>query len=430
MFNKVVRKNLVIAAGFFWTGTAGYGQGVATERPGSAIVEIQTAQTATVSNSGQDLTMAGEDKTSKNVVEQEKPVFWNWYSEFGYESEYIFRGTNVTPGSDGDLFLDLEVSKWGFTLGFTDIYQLGTARASSFSLGEGGGGGTGAEENSPSIKAFAPETVQKFFNELDVFFQYQRSFGPVELTAGNIGFFIHREAQTFLDVTFFDQRFSGLYGPYPTVQNEQFDRVFVRLATSVIPHIQPWITYYQTVINDGQDNRFYVAPHIPPLPNGEFVFFGSPPPEFLKKFFHEPFPPPQNNNYHERNDELGGYLEGRIRGNFPIGEWIDINPFWIISYSYHDRSEPVNVLADSDPNHDFKDILRGRSLVGWNHTQVGLELPIHILHFAGSSSTEWAPPDVRVNLVPFGDYSYHISKPTAGTDRNEWWGGVKVAVTF
>jgi len=366
--------------------------------------------------------MAGEYKSTRNVVEQEKPVFWNWYSEFGYESEYIFRGTNITPGADGDLFLDLEVSKWGFTLGATDIYQLGTARAPSFSLGEGGGGGTGALQGQSLIRSFAPETVQKFFNELDVFFQYQRSFGPVELTAGDIWFFIHRDAQTFVDVTFLPifQRFDGLYGPYPTIQNEQFNRVFVRLVTSVIPHIQPWITYYQTVLNDGEDHRFYIAPHIPP--NGLRVFYGSPPFNF--------FGIPQNNNYHERNDELGGYLEGRIRGNFPIGEWIDINPFWVISYSYHDRSEPVNVLADSDPTHDFKDTLRGRTLVGWNHTQVGLELPIHILHFAGSSSTEWAPPDVRVNLVPFGDYSYHISKPPAGTDRNEWWGGVKVAVTF
>src|SRR6266853_6801568 len=114
MFNKVVRRNLALAAGFFWTGVAGYGQGVdatvqvPTAGPGSAIVEIPAAQTATVSNSGQDLTMAGEDKTAKNVVEQEKPVFWNWYSEFGYESEYNFRGTNLTPGADGAMFLALE----------------------------------------------------------------------------------------------------------------------------------------------------------------------------------------------------------------------------------------------------------------------------------------------------------------------------------
>jgi hypothetical protein len=413
MFNKVVRRNLAVAAGFFWTGVAGYGQGVATERTGPAIVEIPTAQTATVTNSGEDLTMAGEYKSTKNVVEQEKPVFWNWYSEFGYESEYIFRGTNMTPGSDGDLFLDLEVSKWGFTLGATDIYQLGTARASSFSIGEGGGSGAGASGGATTrfVGAFSPETVQTFFNEIDLFQQYHHDFGPVEVTVGNIAFFIHRDAQTFVDTQFF-----GLYGPFPTVQNEQFDRVFVRLATSVIPHIQPWITYYQTLLSNGEDHRFYEAPRIPPS-----IFF--PPSVHYGSHL--------NNNFHERNDELGGYLEIRLRGNFPVGEWFDINPFWIISYSCHDRSEPVTSASQtSDGKLQFADILRGRSLVGWNHTQVGLELPIHILHFAGSSSTEWAPADVRVNLVPFGDYSYHISTPTAGTDRNEWWGGVKVAVTF
>jgi hypothetical protein len=32
--------------------------------------------------------------------------------------------------------------------------------------------------------------------------------------------------------------------------------------------------------------------------------------------------------------------------------------------------------------------------------------------------------------VPFGDYAYHISRPTPGTSRNEWWGGAKVEITF
>jgi hypothetical protein len=226
------------------------------------------------------------------------------------------------------------------------------------------------------------------------------------VTVGNIAFFIHREAQTFLTTQFFNQ-FFGPSNPFPTVQNEQFDRVYVRLATSVIPHIQPLITYYQTLLSEGEDHRFYQ--------NQVGSTYGS----------------HLNDNFHERNNRLGGYLEMRLRGNFPVGEWFDINPFWIISYSNHDRSEPVLFAAQTqDGKVTFADTIRGRSLVGWNHTQVGLELPIHILHFAGSSSAEWAPPDVRVNLVPFGDYSYHISTPTAGTDRNEWWGGVKVAVTF
>jgi hypothetical protein len=417
MQNKIIVKNVAVLAAFLLVTHLSRGQS------SDPTVEIATDHAALINigTNADNVTMAGENKAAKNVVEQEKPVFWNWYSEFGYESEYIFRGTNMTPGSDGDLFLDLEVSKWGFTLGATDIYQLGTARAPSFSVGEGGGGGTFGADS--AVGKFFPETVQKFFNEIDLFQQYHHDFGPVDVTVGNIAFFIHREAQTFL-TTQRENQFFGPSNPFPTVQNEQFDRVFVRLATSVIPHIQPWITYYQTLLSEGEDHKVYFNP--------AGAHYGSLPENYQKNVLH--LPPdeirPQNDNYHERNDELGGYLEMRLRGNFPVGEWFDINPFWVISYSYHDRSEPVNVLADSDPTRDFKDTLRGRSLVGWNHTQVGLELPIHILHFAGSSSAEWAPPDVRVNLVPFGDYSYHISMPTAGTDRNEWWGGVKVAVTF
>jgi hypothetical protein len=78
----------------------------------------------------------------------------------------------------------------------------------------------------------------------------------------------------------------------------------------------------------------------------------------------------------------------------------------------------------------FKDILRGRSLVGWNVAQAGLELPIHLFHVVGSSSGPCAPPDLHVDLVPGFTYSYHISEPTAGTDRNEVYGGAKIAVTF
>jgi hypothetical protein len=62
--------------------------------------------------------------------------------------------------------------------------------------------------------------------------------------------------------------------------------------------------------------------------------------------------------------------------------------------------------------------------------QVGLELPIHLLQFVGYSSGPCAPPDVHLDLVPNFTYSYHISQPTAGTDRNEVFGGAKVALTF
>src|SRR6266853_6931086 len=129
MFNKVVRRNLALAAGFFWTGVAGYGQGVdataqvPTAGPGSASVETSTAQTPMPPNSLEDLTMAGEYKSAKNVVEQEKPVFWTWYTDVGYTSEYNFRGTDLMPNSDGATQFDARVTKANFILGLFGIHQ-------------------------------------------------------------------------------------------------------------------------------------------------------------------------------------------------------------------------------------------------------------------------------------------------------------------
>jgi hypothetical protein len=405
-----LRKFPLLVAAFFCAGRLAYAQAVDTivEIPTtshrSALIEIPTAQTASQSNLDNNVTMAGEYKSTKNVIEEQKPVCWNWYADFGYTSEYNFRGTNLTPGSDGAVFANLAVSRWGFTLGLYDVYQLGTARFPSFSAGEGGGGGTIGSD--PAVGTFSPETVQTFFNEIDLFLQYRHDVGPLEITVGNIGFFIHRDAQTFLTTQFFNQ-FFGPSNPFPTVQNEQFDRVFLRLATSVIPHIQPWITYYQTIHNDGEDHRHYMDPS------------GS--------TFGNPF----NDNFHERNDRLGGYLEGRIRGNFSVGEWIDFNPFAVISYSIHDRTEPI-VSASQTSDHviQFADTIRGRSLVGWNVAQAGLELPIHLFHVLGSSSGPCAPPDLHVDFVPGFTYSYHISRPTGGTDRDEIFGGAKIALTF
>jgi hypothetical protein len=405
MPNNSVKNSFWIAIAFFCATHTSHAQGVdpTVQNPfpaGSALLNIGP-------NADGNLTLGGEYKQPKNVIEQEKPVCWNWYADIGYVSEYNFRGTNLTPDSSGAGFITADVSKWGFTLGLYGIHQFGTAHAPSFSISEGGGGGGATLAPNSVLGPFRPETIQNEFNELDAILQYTRDFGPIEVTAGNIAFFIERDARTFL--TFpnpLDTRFKGTYGPFPTIGDEQFDRLYVRLATNKIPYITPWITYYQTIYSEGQDHTFYRANHIPP--NNTFVVYRFNPDADL----------------HERNDRLGGYLEGRLRGHFPITQWLDFNPFGLISYSFHDRSEPIPDAVK------LKDIIRGRSLTGWNVAQVGLELPIHLLHVVGYSSGPCAPPDLHVSLVPFMTYSYHISTPPIGTDRNEVFGGGKVAITF
>jgi hypothetical protein len=197
--------------------------------------------------------------------------------------------------------------------------------------------------------------------------------------------------------------FNGTYGPYRTVGDEEFDRAFIRLATSKIPYVEPQITYYQTLHSEGQDYFRHDA------------FLQGPNPFLVRTFYR---------SYERSPEDYGGYLEGRLRGHFRITEWLDFNPFGVVSYSFGDRSEPVSHPAN------FAEVIRGRPLRGWNVAQAGLELPIHLFHIVGNSSGPCAPPDLHVNLVPFATYSYHISEPTAGTDRNEWWGGAKVALTF
>jgi hypothetical protein len=403
---------------------ASYGQSVDTvvEVPTtahrSALIEIPTAQNPT--GDTDNITMAGEYKSTKNVVEEQKPVCWNWAADIAYESEYNFRGTNLTPDADGAGFIQAEVSRWGFTLGVFGLHQFGTARSPSFSIGEGGGGGTTALGSTaflgvPISALFEPETTQDRFNELDVFFQYQRSFGWFDVAVGNIGFFIDRKATTFVTISdiaigppffvFIPGPFT--LGPFRSVEDERFDRLYVALSTSKIPHIQPVVTYYQTVLNTGEQPGTFDLANTPIGPL--YTFFTG-----------------KTTNYHggERNDELGGYIEGRLKGNFAITEWLSVNPQGVISASFHDRSVPV-----TNPMHE-KDAIRGRSLSGWNVAQVGIDLPIRLLHTVGFSSGPCAPADLNVYITPFGWYSYHISDPTPSTDRNEFWGGVKLTATF
>ena len=377
---------------------------VPTNAHKSAIIEIPNARQNVADNSDDNVPMAGEYKSTKNVVEQEKETCWNWAVDFSYASEYNFRGTDLTPGT-GALFMNAEVSKWNFTAGITEIRQVGTARADSWSMGEGGGGGGQSRGGGAFAGLFNmfPETTQRMFNEIDVFLNYHISLRWVDLAVGNVGFFIHREAVTKVESTFLGLPFLNF--PAPTVGDEQFDRLFARLSTSKIPYVVPSITYYQTIYNDGSDGHALLGLHkkLFELTGVKFPFFIGP--------LH-------------RNTELGGYFEGQLRGDFRVSDWLTINPYGKISYSLDDRVEPI------DNPQTFHELIRGHSLSDWNVVQAGLELPIHLLHFVGTSSVPCAPPDVNVYLVPFGWYSHHISEPTPGTDRDEEWGGVKLTVTF
>ena len=426
MLKNFVKNSFWIAIAFFCATHMSYAQdsGPTVQNPfpaGSALMNIGP-------DADGHLTLAGEYKQPKNVIEPEKPVFWTWYTDVGYESEYNFRGTNLTPDADGAGFIDLQVSKWNFTLGLFGIHQFGNASANSWSMGESGGS---AAANGSAVFAAGvpvqilrfPTTIQNEFNELDVFLSYKFSLGPIDITVGNIAFFIDRNASTFerdfiaTPGFHWNPGIPGAHGrnlflgPEQTVEDEQFDRFYIRLSTTKISkYIVPQITYYQTVFSDGSQPDSPRFVRTPPNSN-------PPTPSFVLPYL-LPF--------NERNEALGGYLEGRINGHLPVTKWMDFNPYALISVSFRDRTEP----GGAPPFPAATRYFGSHPLTGWNHFQTGVEIPIHLAHLGGFSSSPWAPPDANLYLVPFGAYSYHISNPTPGTDRNEWWGGGKLEITF
>src|SRR6266498_4051617 len=114
MSMNFVKNSFWIAIAFLCAMCTSYAQGVdATVQnpfaPGSALLNIAP-------DADGHLTLGGEYKQPKNVIEQEKPVFWTWYADVGYETQYNFRGTNLTPNADGAGFFNARVTKWNFTL--------------------------------------------------------------------------------------------------------------------------------------------------------------------------------------------------------------------------------------------------------------------------------------------------------------------------
>jgi hypothetical protein len=408
------------------------------EGTGIASAPLAPAQGIQTSGGEPKVILGGEFKSTENVGSTEETTkSWSVYTNVGYTSEYNFRGTNLTPDSDGAIFATANLSFSGefgsLTLGVYGIHQFGTARADAFSISESGGGGTGRNFNIQENEAgggdndavfsgrVSPETIQSEFDEIDVYIIYLYPLGPFDITVGNIGFFINRKAETRVTTTG-NLTDEGIKFPFsqtlviPTVGDEQFDRLFVEIsAPRLIPafhgiSVVPRIRYYQTILSEGDDP---VAGRLLTLTQGTVNVPGTPGGD----------PEGPHNiqitavGQKERNDALGGYLEGRIDAVIPVTSRIKIKPYGIISYSFHDRTEPFDQTQPQPLSHVF----HGRTLVGFNHAQFGATVPIELWR---------GPSHCALTLEPFGAYSYHISDPTAGTDRNEGWGGVQLVFTF
>ena len=334
--------------------------------------------------------------SDKNTVTEEKEPakWWSVNVQAGYWSEYIFRGTNLTPNSDGIAYQQAYFSAKGFTLGAWFASQLGTAVVPDATLvGEAGGGFS--PFGRPGFKDFATQTS---FHELDIFSSYSHSFGPLDVTVGNVAFFIFRSAV---------DRFLGPNSEvdYAVPENEIFDRLFISLGTSKLHpfgvSIVPTVTYYQTIYN-----------HVDPIVthNGELgpqndTAIGCPCSDSTYELLELGF---------KRNDTLGGYLEGKVQAVIPIVDHVlRLQPTVLISYSAGDRSEAIPLTqaqfrANPQPS--------AEPLYGFNHFQGGAELVLQI--------NKW------LSVTGFGNYAHHIAQPVAGTERDEEWGGGYVTVSF
>jgi hypothetical protein len=419
---KFTLRSLFLAVTFSCAG------GVACAQSGDTIVEIPTAQGGSVrieiptahkqaadSNSDTDMTMAGEYKSTKNVVQEEKEALsWTLNFQVGYWSEYLFRGTNLTPDSDGIEYQQAYFSTRGFTLGLWFASQLGNAVVPNATVvGEAGGGFS--PYGPPAFGAHEDFATQFRFKELDVFSSYTHSFGPIDVTVGNIAFFIFRsEVDRYVNLA------NGTFQDFAVPEDEKFDRIFLALSTSKIHpfgiSIIPTVTYYQTIYN-------HVDPIVTPggagPSNAEVTIGGNVVVDC------DPATPCSDSQYEafllafKRNDKLGGYAEGKIQAVIPIIEnRLRLEPTALISYSAGDRSESINLsqaqfLASAVAGHPLSS---AKPLYGFNHFQGSAQLVLQITR--------------ELSLSGFGAYAYHIANPTAGTDKNEEWGGVYATLSF
>jgi len=81
----MIVKALLLLVTFFCVTQLCYAQAIKTtiDTPTAA----NTALTNLGSNTDTSVTMAGEYKQPKSVIEQEKPIFWTWSADIGYESK-------------------------------------------------------------------------------------------------------------------------------------------------------------------------------------------------------------------------------------------------------------------------------------------------------------------------------------------------------
>jgi hypothetical protein len=329
--------------------------------------------------------------------------YWNFTLTEGWQTEYMFRGENLTPGADGFSTSELQASTPGF------------ARDQTFTLGAWGGlqMGEGSYPGLPPTINGTPEsgwqlshevgtgkyrpedlrTYQKSYRELDLSAKYDMNLGSTLVAeAGDILYFSEYDAHTnlFLEAPA-KYHFIATNTKYETQgytrNNSGADRneVYLKLSTNpnLWPHIIPSMTYYETF----NEQKSYES----------FIQTGGDGTDYYRGRFQKVNAP-----------DYGGYLEGRVDGYMSLlkrngMDVLSLRPYVLLSVSFNDETEATSNFGR-------------KYFTGWNDTEIGVKAPFQVNRY--------------VTISGFLAYDHSLTTPDQSTSRSNAWTGGEVAVTF
>jgi hypothetical protein len=329
--------------------------------------------------------------------------YWNFTLTEGWQTEYMFRGQNLTPGADGFSTSELQAS----TPGFAKDQTFTLAAWGGLQMGEGSYPGLpptvdGTPEAGSQLShevgtgKYRPEdlrTSQKSYRELDLTAKYDMNLGNTLVAeAGDILYFSEYDAHTnlFLEAPA-KFHFLATDTKYETQgytrNNSGADRneIYLSLSTNpnLLPHLIPSLTYYETF----NEQKSYES----------FIQTGGNGTDFYRGRFQKVNAP----NY-------GGYLEGRIDGYMSLlkrngQDVLSLRPYALLSVSFNDETEATSNFGR-------------KYFTGWNDTEIGIKAPFQVNN--------------HVTISGFLAYDHSLATPDQSTSRNNAWTGGEVAVAF
>jgi len=329
--------------------------------------------------------------------------YWHFSLTEGWDSQYIFRGEDLTPGAAGFFTSDLQASTPGFardqtlTLGVLGGLQMGEADYAGFPPTIRGTQAAGPElshlVHSDRYFKEAIWTHQKSYRELDLSAKYKFNIGSYLVAeTGDILYFSEYDASTTQYLIaphgfhFLATGTKYLTNGYSHNADGE-DRNDIYLSLRPNPslcryNIVPSLTYFETFNEQKSYDAFFEQGSHSTYENGRFQKIDAP--------------------------AYGGYLEGRVDGCVSLlrkngADIFTLRPYALLSVSFNDATEAA-------PNFGRK------YFTGWNDTEIGVETPYVLNKYV----------TVSAHLA----CTHSLTTPDQSTSRNEVWAGAKVTVTF